>query len=160
MTKVLVVYHSRTGNTATMAEAVVIGVRNASVDGELKKMDEASMADLIGADGMIFGSPTYFGSVSGEMKHFIDRSVTIRGKLENKVGAAFTSSGSLSGGNETTLLSIIEAMLIHGMIVLGDPMETGGHYGAVSVGHPDEEALKTCTKLGERVADLVEKLAG
>jgi NAD(P)H dehydrogenase (quinone) len=159
MTKVLVVYHSRSGNTAKMAEAVAEGAKNGGADVGLKKVDEATLEDLTGADGVVFGAPTYFGTLSGEMKSFIDRSVRIRGKLENKVGAAFTSSGSLSGGNETTLISMIEAMLIHGMIIVGDPIETGGHYGAVAVGAPDAEALNACRKLGERVAKFAKLIA-
>ncbi len=159
MTKVLVVYHSRSGNTAKMAAAVAEGARNGGADVVLKKVEEASVEDLAAADGIVFGAPTYFGTLSGEMKSFIDRSVRIRGKLENKVGAAFTSSGSLSGGNETTLISLIEGMLIHGMIIVGDPLETGGHYGAVAVGAPDAGALIACRKLGERVAEIANILA-
>ncbi|MHC1631679.1 MAG: flavodoxin family protein [Methanotrichaceae archaeon] len=158
MPKVLVVYHSRSGNTAKMADAIAQGVRNAGLEAILKKSKDASLEDLTESDGIIFGTPTYFGSLSAEMKSFIDQSVKVRGNLEGKVGAAFTSSGSTSGGNETTLLSMIQAMLIHGMIILGDPIETGGHYGAVAIGRPDEDALRTCTKLGERVGNLVKKL--
>ncbi|KUK95887.1 MAG: Flavodoxin/nitric oxide synthase [Methanothrix harundinacea] len=154
MTKLLVVYHSRSGNTARMAEAVAEGAKSGGADVVIKKVEEATLEDLTGADGIVFGAPTYFGTLSGEMKSFIDRSVRIRGKLENKVGATFTSSGSLSGGNETTLISMIEGMLIHGMVIVGDPIETGGHYGAVAVGMPDAQALIGCRKLGERVAKL------
>ncbi|HPE64277.1 MAG TPA: NAD(P)H-dependent oxidoreductase [Methanothrix sp.] len=159
MTKLLVVYHSRSGNTAKMAEAVAEGARNGGADVVMKKVDEATVEDLAAADGVVFGAPTYFGTLSAEMKSFIDKSVRVRGKLESKVGAAFTSSGSLSGGNETTLISIIEAMLIHGMIIVGDPIETGGHYGAVAVGAPDAGALIACRKLGERVAKFAKLLA-
>lgn len=159
MKTVLVVYHSRSGNTARMAEAVAEGAKNGGAEVVIKKVEEATLEDLTVADGIVFGAPTYFGTLSGEMKSFIDKSVRIRGKLENKVGAAFTSSGSLSGGNETTLISIIEAMLIHGMIIVGDPIETGGHYGAVSVGAPDAGALMACRKLGERVAKFAKSIA-
>ncbi len=159
MSKVLVVYHSRSGNTAKMAEAVAEGAKNGGADVVLKTVDEAALEDLAAADGIVFGAPTYFGTLSGEMKSFIDKSVRIRGKLESKVGAAFTSSGSLSGGNETTLISIIEGMLIHGMIIVGDPIETGGHYGAVAVGSPDAEALMACRKLGDRVAKFAKIIA-
>jgi NAD(P)H dehydrogenase (quinone) len=142
-----------------MAEAVAEGAKNGGAEVVIKKVEEATLEDLTVADGIVFGAPTYFGTLSGEMKSFIDKSVRIRGKLENKVGAAFTSSGSLSGGNETTLISIIEAMLIHGMIIVGDPIETGGHYGAVSVGAPDAGALMACRKLGERVAKFAKSIA-
>ncbi|HPJ30321.1 MAG TPA: NAD(P)H-dependent oxidoreductase [Methanothrix sp.] len=159
MTKLLVVYHSRSGNTARMAEALAEGARSGGADVVLKKVEEASVEDLTAADGIVLGAPTYFGTLSAEMKSFIDRSVRVRGKLENKVGAAFTSSGSLSGGNETTLISILEAMLIHGMIIVGDPLETGGHYGAVAVGAPDAGALIACRKLGERAAKFARIIA-
>lgn len=128
------------------------------VNVEVKRADECSLGDLEGADGIILGSPTHFGTMSERMKKLIDESVKIRGKLESKVGAAFTSSRSIGGGNETTLISLIQAMLIHGMIVVGDPMEATGHYGAVAIGEPDEEALDTCRKLGKRVGGLVKKL--
>lgn len=125
MTKVLVVYHSRSGNTAKMAAAVAEGARNGGAEAVLKKFEEATLEDLTGADGIVLGAPTYFGTLSGEMKGFIDRSVRVRGRLEDKIGAAFTSSGSPTGGNETTLISIIEAMLIHGMVIVGDPRDRG-----------------------------------
>ncbi len=105
MSKVLVVYHSRSGNTARMAAAVAEGAKSVGAEVAIKKVEEATLEDLTSADGVVFGAPTYFGTLSGEMKSFIDKSVRIRGKLESKVGAAFTSSGSLSGGNETTLIS-------------------------------------------------------
>lgn len=159
MSKVLVVYHSRSGNTAKMAEVVAEGAKSGGAEVVIMKVDDATSEDLLAADGIVFGAPTYFGSLSAEMKSFIDKSVRVRGRLESKVGAAFTSSGSLSGGNETTLISIIEAMLIHGMIIVGDPIETGGHYGAVAVGAPDAEALMACRKLGERVAKLAKLVA-
>jgi NAD(P)H dehydrogenase (quinone) len=159
MSKLLIVYHSRSGNTAKMAEVVAEGAESSGAEVVIKKVDDATSDDLLAADGIVFGAPTYFGTLSAEMKSFIDKSVRVRGRLESKVGAAFSSSGSLSGGNETTLISIIEAMLIHGMIIVGDPIETGGHYGAVAVGAPDAEALMACRKLGERVAKLAKLVA-
>jgi len=159
MSKVLVIYHSRSGNTAKMAEVVAEGAKSGGAEVIVMKVDDATSEDLLAADGIVFGAPTYFGSLSAEMKSFIDKSVRVRGRLESKIGAAFTSSGSLSGGNETTLITIIEAMLIHGMIIVGDPIETGGHYGAVAVGAPDAEALMACRKLGERVAKLAKLVA-
>ncbi len=158
MPNVLIVYHSRTGNTAKMAEAIANGAKTAGADVSLKETKDATLEDLTGADGIVFGAPTYFGTPSGELKSFIDTTVKVRGKLEGKVGAAFTSSGSISGGNETTLLSIIQAMLIHGMIILGDPIEAGGHYGAVAIGAPDKAALDACSKLGARVAEVTKTL--
>lgn len=158
MTKVLVVYHSMTGNTAKMAEAVATGARSAGAEVEVKKATDATTDDLLKADAIIIGSPTYYGLMAAEVKQLFDRSSPVRGRLENKVGAAFTSSASIEGGNQTTLLSIIQGMLIHSMIVVGDPMEAGGHYGAIAIGEPNKDASDTCRLLGARVADLARQL--
>jgi len=106
--------------------------------------------------GIIIGSPTYYGSMAAEVKQLWDDSVKFHGKLEGKIGAAFASSANIGGGNETTILDIVNAMLIHGMIIQGDPM--GDHYGPVSIGAPDARAIKQCHKLGSRVAKLAKKL--
>ena len=155
--KVLIVYDSGTGNTEKMAYAVAEGARqveNAEVT--LKRVDDATLRDLEWADAILVGSPTYYGQMSAKIKAFFDKSVEIHGKLEGKVGAAFTSSGGTATGAETTLLSIIEAMLIHGMIVQGRAM--GKHYGAAAVGSPNMEELKICRELGKRTAGLALKL--
>jgi len=159
MSKVLVVYHSGTGNTAKMAEAVATGAKSAGADVTVKKAGETNLDDLLRADGIIIGSPTYFGLMSAEIKQLFDRSSDIRGRLENKAGAAFTSSASIEGGNQTTIISILQAMLIHSMIVVGDPMESGGHYGAIAIGEPSRDAIDACKKLGARVALLAKRLA-
>lgn len=158
MTRILIIYDSETGNTEKMALAVAEGAKK--IDGTevvIKRVDQADADDLVEADGIIIGSPTYFGQMSSKIKAFIDASIKVYGKLEGKVGAAFTSSGGTATGAETTLLSIIEAMLIHGMIVQGRSEDK--HYGAAAVGEPDQEALENCRKLGERTALLVKKLA-
>jgi NAD(P)H dehydrogenase (quinone) len=159
MEEVLVIYHSRTGNTAKMAEAIGAGARSSGVKVSVKKVGDVSLDDLLSAGGIIIGSPTYYGQMASEIKQLFDSSSPVRGQLENKVGAAFTSSGSSEGGNQTTLLSIIQAMLIHAMIVVGDPMEAGGHYGVVAVGMPDDKVLEACRLLGLRVGNLVKKLS-
>jgi NAD(P)H dehydrogenase (quinone) len=76
--------------------------------------------------------------------------------LSGKVGAAFSSAANIGGGNETTITGILEAMMIHGMIVQGTP--SGDHYGAVSIGAPDSRVEKQCRELGLRVAALVKKV--
>lgn len=157
MVRILVVYDSRSGNTEKMAQAVEEGakqVKGAMV--EIMKVDEVSDEDLLTADGIIMGSPTYYGLMSGKMKGFIDNSVRIHGKLEGKVGAAFASSGGTASGAETTLLSILQAMLVHGMIVQG--RSDGKHYGAAAVGAPDSEAAESCRRLGKKVAELTVKV--
>lgn len=160
MVRVLVVYYSRTGNTKRMAEEVAEGAREAGAEVRLKDVRNTSLTDLEWADGIVIGSPTYFGLPAAEIKKLIDDSVRIRGKLENKVGAAFSSSHHRAGGRETTMLAILQAMLIHGMVVCGDPLRTGGHYGAAADLSPDEKALRECRELGKRVAKLAERLRG
>ena len=158
MSRILVVYHSRTGNTAKMADAVASGAKSAGADVVLKKVSDATLEDMLGADGIIMGSPTYYGQMAAEIKQLFDGSTEIRGRLENKIGAAFTSSGSPDGGNQTALLSMLMAMMIHGMIIVGDPMSSGGHYGAIAVGEPGAAALDACRQIGSRVAILAIKL--
>jgi NAD(P)H dehydrogenase (quinone) len=94
--------------------------------------------------------------MSAKLKDLIDKSVEIHGKLEGKVGAAFTSSGGTATGAETTLLSILQAMLVHGMIIQG--RSKNKHYGAAVVGAPKQDDLELCRELGKRTASLVLKL--
>lgn len=156
--KVLIVYDSRSGNTEKMAHAVYDGVKEEGVEVELKKVDAASVDDLPNVDGIILGSPVYYGLPTAKIKGFIDASVKYHGKLDGKVGGAFASSGGTHSGAETTVIALIEAFLIHGMVVQG----TSGrnHYGAASVGAPEDVDIETCKKLGQRVAYLVRKLHG
>jgi NAD(P)H dehydrogenase (quinone) len=157
MAKVLVVYDSESGNTEKMAVAVAEGVKQVkNVDVTVKKVKQASLDDLCTSDGIIMGSPTYYGQMSGKLKTFIDHSVKIHGKLEGKVGAAFTSSGGTATGAETTLLAILETMLVHGMIVQGRSDDK--HFGSAAVGPPHPKEIEHCKELGRRVAHLVLKL--
>jgi NAD(P)H dehydrogenase (quinone) len=154
--RILIIYSSKTGNTEKMARYVEEGVKEEGVAVEVKKVEDSRTEDLLRFDGIIVGSPTYYGQMSGDLKKFFDESVKYHGKLEGKVGAAFASSGVLGGGNETTVLSIVKALLIHGMIVQGD--HVGGHYGAVSVSKPDKKQQEACKRLGQRTAMLVRRL--
>ncbi|MEM2878958.1 MAG: NAD(P)H-dependent oxidoreductase [Candidatus Hadarchaeales archaeon] len=158
MPKVLIVYHSETGNTKKMAELIAAGTRDEKVEVTLKEVRAASVEDLLAHDGVIIGSPTYYGAMSSEIKKFLDESVKYHGKLDGKVGGAFTSSGNVGGGNETTIMGIIQALLIHGMIVQGTPH--GDHYGPVAVGRPDERCQRLCREYGRRIARLIKKAAG
>lgn len=154
--KVLIVYDSKTGNTEKMAKAVAEGVLSEKIDVDLKKVDEVSVEVLPEYDGVILGSPVYYGQPSAKIKEFIDASVKFHGKLDGRVGGAFASSGGTHSGGETTVLAILEALLVHGMIVQG----TSGrnHYGPVSIGAPDDSSKEACRHLGKRVAKLVKKL--
>lgn len=157
MTRILIIYDSRTGNTEKMAILVSEGVKKCDgAEPILKKIDQATLSDLQDADAIIVGSPTYYGQMSGKLKAFIDTSNKIHGKLAGKVGGAFTSSGGTACGAETTLLSILNAMLVHGMIVQG--MHECNHYGPASVGAPGKQESARCRLLGKRVAELSSKL--
>jgi NAD(P)H dehydrogenase (quinone) len=159
MAKILVVYDSKTGNTEKMAFAVAEGAKQIKgVKVIVKKVEQASVEDFLCVDGIILGSPTYYGQMSAKLKALIDESVKIHGKLEGKVGAAFTSSGGTATGAETTLLSILQAMLVHGMIVQGRSDDK--HYGAAAVGSAREKELEHCRELGKRVASVVARLQG
>lgn len=156
MPSVLIVYHSRGGNTEEMSRSVEEGVKSEGVEVIRKKVGRATLKDLLKSDGIILGSPTYYGTMAAEMKALLDKTVQIHGKLEGKVGSAFSSCGGLGGGVETTVLDMAKALLIHGMIIQGDPW--GSHYGTVSIGKPSAAAKKECKKLGEKVARLVKRL--
>ena len=159
MAKVLVTYYSRTGNTEKMAEEVAAGAREVEgVKVELKPVGEVRVEELLDYDGIIIGSPCYYGTMAAEVKQLIDESVQFHGQLEGKVGGAFSSSAQVGGGNETTVLDILKALLIHGMIIQGTPM--GDHYGPVAVGAPDRRAREECRKLGRNVAELAKRLHG
>lgn len=157
MTQILVIYDSRTGNTEKMADAVAEGAKQVpKTKIVLKNVDRASMDDLLDADGIIIGTPTYYGDMSGKVKEFVDKTNKIHGKLRGKVGGAFTSSGDTACGAETALLSILHAMLIHGMIVQG--RNDNKHYGPTAVEAPNQKEIESCKELGKRIATLASKL--
>lgn len=123
MATILVTYYSRTGKTKKMADEVVKGIEKEGLDYDLIDVESVEINDLINYDGIIIGSPTYYGTLAAEVKKLIDDSVKFHGKLAGKVGGAFASSGNVGGGNETTVLSILQAFIVHGMIVQGRPRE-------------------------------------
>lgn len=157
--QILVLYFSKGGNTRRLAEAVAKGVE--SVEGcraVLKTTEEVSKDDFVVSAGIVAGSPVYFGSMAAPLKKVLDDFVGIRKKMEGKVGAVFTTSGDPTGGKETTMMSIIQALLIYGMVIVGDPMSATGHYGTACVGAPDANARDNAEKLGRRVAEVAGKL--
>lgn len=158
MAKVLIVYYSRSGNTKKMAELIKSGIEKEKLEVVLKDAENAKVKDLLEADTVIMGSPVYYGSMAAPLKKLFDDSVSSHGELDGKVGAAFSSSANIGGGNETTILDILNAMLIHGMIIQGDPK--GDHYGPVSIGKPDQRVEKECLRFGQRIAQLTKKLKG
>lgn len=157
MPRIAVLYYSRTGNTEKMAQAVTEGARQFGAEVELAKVEAFKVDRLKDFDAFIVGSPVYYGTMAAEVKRLFDESVSFHGALKGKVGGAFSSSANLAGGNETTIMDILQAMLIHGMIVQGTSI--GDHYGPVAIGKPDDRAEKQSVELGRRVAYLALKLA-
>jgi len=157
--QVLVLYYSRSGNTRKLAEAIADGVMSTGVKAVLKSTGEVSKEDFADSAGVIAGSPVYFGVMAAELKRIFDDFVGLRRQMENKVGAAFASGNHHTGGKETTIFSILQCMMIYGMIIVGDPMEASGHYGVACCKEPDRTARDDGFKLGKRVAELCRKLA-
>lgn len=157
--QILVLYFSKGGNTRKLAEAVGRGVEEVEgVKALLKRTDEVTREDFLASRGVIAGSPVYFGGMAADLKRVFDEFVDTRKRMENKVGAAFATSGDATGGKETTIMSILQALLIYGMIIVGDPLSATGHYGTACVGAPDGKAEENGAKLGGRVAALAKRL--
>ena len=195
MPDVLVLYDSRHGSVAHMARYVARGVERAGgmqalvrtvppVSTTCEAIDPpvpadgppyATLDDLERCAGLALGSPTRFGNMTAAMKHFIDSTsaLWLSGKLAGKPAAVFTSSASMHGGQETTLLSMMLPLLHHGMVICGLPysepelMRTrsgGTPYGASHVAGPDgarpidEDEERLCVVLGHRLATLARRL--
>lgn len=156
MAKILVVYYSSTGNTEKMAKLVQEGAESEGCEVVCKKVENTDAKELLNYDGIIIGSPTYYGSMSWQIKKLLDESVKFHGKFQDKVGGAFTSSANIGGGNETTIMDILKAFLIHGMIIAGN--SSGDHYGPVAIELPDKRSQSQCRELGQKVAGLVKKI--
>jgi NAD(P)H dehydrogenase (quinone) len=139
-----------------MAYKISETIKENGLDTLLKKVEEASIDELPNVDALILGSPVYYGLPTGRIKEFLDKSVKYHGKLTHLVGGAFCSAGGTHTGSETTILALLESLLVHGMIIQGNPH--GNHYGPAAIGSPDDKALNQCIKLGERIAYLVKKL--
>ncbi|MBS1186216.1 MAG: NAD(P)H:quinone oxidoreductase [Burkholderiaceae bacterium] len=202
--KALIVYYSMYGHIYRMAEAVAAGVReipgceavvkrvpetlSAHILGKMgaleaqKSMEHVplvSVEDLAGADAILFGTPTRFGNMCGQMRQFLDATggLWAAGKLIGKVGSVFTSSATQHGGQESTILSFHTTLLHHGMVIVGLPYSfagqmgvteiTGGSpYGASTIvggqgeRMPSENELAAARFQGAHVARIAQKLAG
>ncbi len=158
MAKGLVVYYSKTGNTKQMAEVIAKSMNDSGLGTECRSVEKVKVADLLAVDAVVIGSPTYYGQMAPALMQLFTESVSRHGALTGKVGAAFSSSANIGGGNETAIMGILEAMLIHGMIIQGDAQ--GDHYGPVSIGKPDDRVTAQCRQLGKKVAELTKKLFG
>ena len=156
---VLVAYHSATGNTEKMAQGVAEGAKSAGANVVVKRVAEVTAEDLLSSDGLIIGSPVYFGNMSGEVKTFLDSwakmSLFQDRKMRNKVGGTFATGASFSNGKELTMLTIQAAMVMHQMLVTSG----GGGFGASATTGPDspgidEKELAEANALGKRIAEV------
>lgn len=197
MTKVLVLYYSSYGHLETMAEAVAEGARSAGAEAVVKRVPElvpdevakashfkldqkapiATVEELAEYDAIIVGAPTRFGRVASQMANFWDQTggLWFQGKLIGKVGAAFTSTATQHGGQETTLFSILTTLMHHGMVLTGlpysfqgqmrnDEVTGGAPYGATTIANgdgsrqPSETELDGAKFLGKHAAEVATKL--
>ncbi len=156
MAKILVCYYSKTGNTEKMAQIITEVLKNHDFVVDLKRAEETKVRKLLDYDCLVFGSPTYYGSMAWPIKKLLDESIELHGQLSGKIGGAFSSAANVGGGNETTILDMLNALMIHGMVIRGD--HRGDHYGPVSIGFPDERASECCKQYAENLAELVKKL--
>ena len=156
MAKGIVIYYSRSGHTKEMAEIIAKSMNEAGLSTDCRSVAKVKADDLLKYDAIVIGSPTYYGHMAGPIKQLFDETVFFHGKLDGKVGAAFSSAANIGGGNETTIMGILEAMLIAGMIVQGDPQ--GDHYGPVSINKPDDRVKRQCQRRGQRIAELTNKV--
>lgn len=199
MSKVLVLYYSTYGHLETMAQAVAEGARSAGATVDVKRVPEtvpqeiarsahfkldqsapvATVAELENYDAIIVGAPTRFGRMPSQMGSFLDQAggLWARGALNGKVGAAFTSTATQHGGQETTLFSIITNLLHFGMVIVGlpysfqgqmtlDEVVGGAPYGATTIAGGQGQHQPSATELdgarfqGRLVAETANKLFG
>ena len=199
MTKVLVLYYSAYGHIEQMAEAVAEGARETGATVDIKrvpelvpdeiarksyyKMDQqapiATVAELENYDAIIIGTGTRFGRMTGQMANFLDQAggLWARGALNGKVGAAFTSTATQHGGQETTLFSILTTLMHHGVVLTGlpysfqgqmsiDEIVGGSPYGATTIAggqgqrQPSAIELDGARYQGRLIAETANKLFG
>ncbi len=157
MPKILIVFHSTTGRTELMAGFIREGIESEGVEADVRGADEVNPEDFLGYDGIIIGSPTYYGSMSWDIKKLLDDASEIHGELDGKIGGAFSSADNIGGGAETAVMNINHALLVQGMIIQGNPR--GSHYGPVLIGDPDGQTAASIAGFGERIAKLAKKLS-
>ncbi|MHA7131764.1 flavodoxin family protein [Algoriphagus namhaensis] len=163
---VLIAYYSKSGNTAALAQNIAEGAK--SVEGvsvKLLAIDQIKQTDLLQADAIILGSPVYNANVAPPMQEFINSWPFENRPLEGKIGAAFTTGGGISIGEEGVMLSLIQSMLIHGMIIMGgDTTESAFGASAITGEGPFQDKaldpifLAKGFGLGKRVAEWTLKL--
>jgi len=197
--KILVLYHSAYGHIETMAQAVAEGARETGAQVDIKRVPEtvpedvaraahfkldqaapiATIAELADYDAIIIGAGTRFGRMNSQMAAFLDQAggLWAKGALKGKVGAAFTSTATQHGGQETTLFSLITNMLHFGMVIVGldygfagqmklDEVTGGSPYGATTIAggdgsrQPGENELAGARYQGRKLAETAAKLHG
>ncbi len=194
---VLILYYSSNNNTHEMANHVSCGVESiGGIEAKIRTVPElkaatdtsnsasvpskgcpyATIDDLENCLGLILGSPTRFGNMASQLKHFLDQTTTtwMSGKLVGKPAGCFTSTGSLHGGMETTIISMMIPLLHHGMVFAGVPYTESSLLETKSGGTPygpshlaggdssraiDDDEKKICIALGKRIAELSLKLS-
>ena len=197
MARVLVLYHSTYGHVETMAYAIAEGAREAGAEADVKRVPElvpdelarasgykldqaapiATVEELADYDAVIVGAGTRYGRLASQMANFWDQTgaLWVRGALVGKVGAAFTSTATQHGGQETTQFSILTTLMHHGMVLVGlpyayqgqmtlDEIAGGSPYGASTITGgqgqrmPSENELAGARFQGRHVAEIAEKL--
>jgi NAD(P)H dehydrogenase (quinone) len=165
---ILVVYYSRTGHTALLADAVAGGARGVvGSQVRLLSVDSVSRDDVTWADALIVGSPVHVANISVPVMEFLD-SLPMN-EMRDKVGAAFVTAGGISAGEEAVQLSILRAMLVDNMILVGGPRWTEAFgASAVTVEPPFTDTAETASidsmfvakgvRLGARVAEVTKRL--
>ncbi len=156
MATVLVIYYSRTGNTEAMAKAVAKGAKREGVVVELKRVDYATIYDVMAADAVAFGSPCHYGYMAGALKEFFDRMLEpeVLKKIHMKPAAAFACNGETDGAKEA-LLSIKKILYNYFML-----RPVGDRNSIVCKGEPDEVKIEECESLGIMLAQAAIKGAG
>ncbi len=162
MGKVLVLYHSASGNTAKMAALIVEGAESVpDIEVRLREVEAATADDVIWCDGLAVGSPTNMGLLSWKMKRFWDDVMAPHWmKVDGKIACAFSSSGGWGGGNEIACQSIMTVLMNFGFLTFGvtdyAAKMTTLHYGAVAAREPRTDDIKAaCRKLGQRLSEWV-----
>ncbi|HEX3097745.1 MAG TPA: NAD(P)H:quinone oxidoreductase [Usitatibacter sp.] len=198
MAKVLVLYYSSYGHIEAMAGAVAEGARAAGAEATVKRVPEtvpeevarksgfkleqkapiATIEELAGYDGIVFGTPTRFGNMAGQMKSFLDQAggLWMKGALVGKAAAVFTSSATQHGGQESTILTFHPVLLHLGFVIVGLPYAFQGQmgvsevmgnspYGASTIAggdgsrQPSKVELEGARYLGRHLAEVAAKLA-
>ena len=163
--RVLVLYHSETGNTREMAVLVAEGAAAVpDTQVRLRSVAEAVADDLVWCDGIAVGSPTCMGTVSWQMKRWWDETAQpLWSKIDGKIGCAFSSSGGLAGGGELTCTALLIVLMNFGLLTFGLPDYVAPgqtlHYGAVCAGRPRNDGdREACRRLGRRLSEWVQVL--